>query len=414
MKGNVLVGQSGGPTAVINASLAGVYSAAKRLGADKVFGMRHGIQGLLQGDYVDMDDYVKNETDLELLKRTPSAFLGSCRFKLPRIENDREIFEKLFRQIEEMEISYFFYIGGNDSMDTIDQLARFAAEKNSDIRFIGVPKTIDNDLVCTDHTPGFGSAAKFVAASTKELIRDNKVNDQKVVTVIEVMGRDAGWLTGSTALCRGADCEGPDLIYLPEIPFDVDDFLHSIVELQKTHRAVVAVVSEGIRSKDGQYVCEYSASAKSIDAFGHKQLTGTARVLADLVNEKTGSKVRAIEFSSLQRCAAHLASLTDQTEAFMAGNAAVEAANQGLTGKFVTLLRKNDNPYICETGICNVSEVANLKKDVPREWINEEGNYVTKEFIDYVMPLIQGEVEPIMLDGLPRHIPHISQLSKQE
>lgn len=407
MRGNVMVGQSGGPTAVINASLAGVFDAARKGGAKKVYGMLHGIQGLLRGNYADMGEFIKDEMDLELLKRTPSAYLGSCRYKLPRVEDDEVIFEKLFGLLQKLEIEYFFYIGGNDSMDTIDQLAKYAVSIDSRIRFIGVPKTVDNDLVCTDHTPGYGSAAKYIASATKELIRDNKVNDQDVVTVIEIMGRDAGWLTGSSALCCGEDSEGPDLIYLPEMPFDIDGFLRSVYEAQKKRRAVVVAVSEGIRSGDGKYVCEYSGSARSVDAFGHKQLTGTARVLADVVGENMGCKVRAVEFSSLQRCASHIASLTDMNEAFLVGEMAVKAAFDGLTGKFITLERTNENPYHCETGICDVADVANRKKDVPREWITEEGNFVTKEFVEYVTPLIQGEVDPIMINGLPKHIPNI-------
>ncbi len=413
MNGNVIVGQSGGPTAVINASLAGVYDAAVRLGAKKVYGMLHGIQGLLRGNYIDMGDYVKDEMDLELLKRTPSAFLGSCRYKLPRVEDDEAVYEKLFATLAELDICYFFYIGGNDSMDTIDQLAVYAQKIDSHIRFVGVPKTVDNDLVCTDHTPGFGSAAKYIAAATKELIRDNRVNDQDVVTVLEIMGRDAGWLTGSSALCCSGDCDGPDLIYLPEIAFDIDAFLKSVYEKQKKHRAVVVAVSEGIRTKDGKYVCEYSGSSRSVDAFGHKQLTGTARVLADVVGENMGCKVRAVEFSSLQRCASHLASLTDMEEAFLVGEEAVKVARDGMTGKFIQLNRTGEDPYICEPGICDVGLVANRKKDVPKEWINEEGNYVTKDFIAYVMPLIQGEVIPIMENGLPKHIPNIKHPSRR-
>ena len=409
MNGNVMVGQSGGPTAVINASLAGVFgAAAKSIGASgKVFGMLHGIQGLLKGEYVDVGEYIKDETDIELLKRTPSAFLGSCRYKLRRVSEDEELYRRVFEMLEERDIKYFFYIGGNDSMDTIDQLSVYGEMINSPIRFIGVPKTIDNDLVLTDHTPGFGSAAKYIATSIKELIRDSKVNDQDGVTVVEIMGRDAGWLTGSSALSKGDDCDGPDLIYLPEIAFDIDEFLQCVHERQKQNRTVVAAVSEGIRLSDGKYVCEVASTARGVDAFGHKQLTGSARVLADIIANDVGCKVRAIEFSTLQRCASHIASLTDVNEAFMVGEAAVKAAREGLSGKFVMLKRTSSDPYICETGLCDVSLVANQKKDVPREWMNDAGNYVTKEFCEYVRPLIQGEFEPIMENGLPKHIPCI-------
>ncbi|MCL2539064.1 MAG: 6-phosphofructokinase [Oscillospiraceae bacterium] len=409
MKGNVMVGQSGGPTAVINASLAGVFDAAVNLhgASSKVYGMLHGVQGLLKGNYVDLGEFIGSEADLELLKRTPAAFLGSCRYKLRRAADDDGPYRQLFKMLDELGIDYFFYIGGNDSMDTIDQLSAYAAKINSPIRFIGVPKTIDNDLVLTDHTPGFGSAAKYIATATKELIRDGKVNDMDGVTVVEIMGRDAGWLTGSAALCRGDDCPGPDLIYLPEVPFDIDSFLQCIYEKQKQNRMVVAAVSEGIRFLDGKYVCEASSSLRNVDAFGHKQLTGSARVLADIIAGDVGCKVRAIEFSSLQRCAAHLTSLTDVNEAFMVGQAAVKAASEGYSGKFIMLKRVSDDPYVCQTDICDVSLVANLKKEVPREWINDDGNNVTSEFINYVTPLIQGEFEPIMENGLPKHIPYV-------
>jgi len=409
MKGNIMVGQSGGPTAVINASLAGVFNAAVQLGGEspKVYGMLHGVQGLLKGDYVDLGDYIKDETDIELLKRTPSAFLGSCRYKLRRVADDEELYRRLFKTLDELKIEYFFYIGGNDSMDTIDQLSLYADRIKSPIRFIGVPKTIDNDLVLTDHTPGFGSAAKYIATATKELIRDSIVNDLDVVTVIEIMGRDAGWLTGSSALCKGDDCAGPDFIYLPEVPFDIDSFLQCVYEQQKRNKMVVAAVSEGIRFADGKYVCEASSSLRSVDAFGHKQLTGSAKVLAEIIAGDVGCKVRAIEFSTLQRCASHMASLTDVNEAYLVGQEAVKAASAGLSGKFIQLIRVSDDPYLCETGVCDVSLVANQKKDVPREWINEAGNYVTAEFINYVTPLIQGEIEPIMENGLPKHIPYV-------
>ncbi|NLL91503.1 MAG: 6-phosphofructokinase [Ruminococcaceae bacterium] len=405
MTRNVIVGQSGGPTAVINSTLCGVYETAKALGAKIVYGMVHGIEGLINGEYINMSDYLKTEEDLELLKRTPSAYLGSCRYKLPRMSDSPQVFKDIFETLKKLDIGYFFYIGGNDSMDTIDQLSRYARETDSSIKFIGVPKTVDNDLVLIDHTPGFGSAAKFIATATKEVIRDNRVNDIDAVTIIEVMGRDAGWLTGSTAICRGDDSDGPDFIYLPEIPFDIDEFLESISKKQKEKRSIVVAVSEGIKTKDGKYVCDYSSSSRGIDAFGHKQLTGTARVLGDIVAEKTNNKVRAIEFSSLQRCAAHIMSKTDMEEAYLVGKAAVEAANDGYTGKFVSIKRLGNDPYGVTTELVDVSAVANLKKDVPRNWINEEGNYVTDEFIEYVLPLIQGEVEQFYYRGTPKHIP---------
>lgn len=408
MPKNVMVGQSGGPTSVINASLAGVFKTALDLGAEKVYGMRNGIEGLLDGRYVDLAQYIKDDVGIELLKGTPSAFLGSCRYRLPPLSKNVTAYETIFSILLELDVGYFFYIGGNDSMDTIAQLTQYAAKTDADIKFIGVPKTIDNDLVITDHTPGFGSAAKYVATSVKELIRDNRVQDMDVVTVIEVMGRDAGWLTGSAALCTGPDCDGPDLIYLPELAFDIDKFVARVAEKQRERRAVIVCISEGVRTQDGRYVCEYTPEASStVDSFGHRQLTGTARVLAGIVRERLGCKVRAIEFSSLQRCAAHIQSETDVKEAFHVGVAAVRAAFAGETGKVIIIERVDDEPYQSTMGICDVTLVANYRKDVPRNWINAEGDYVTEQFLDYVRPLIRGETSPIIVDGLPRHIENI-------
>ena len=408
MPRNAIVGQSGGPTSVINASLAGVFKTARDMGAPTVYGMRNGIEGLLNGRYVDLGEYIKNDVDIELLKGTPSAFLGSCRYKLPAFAMDEAVYEKLFAILAKLDIEYFFYIGGNDSMDTIAQLSLYAAKVNADISFIGVPKTIDNDLVITDHTPGFGSAAKYVATSVKELIRDGKVQDMDVVNIIEIMGRDAGWLTGASALSAGPDCDGPDLIYLPELVFDVEKFIERAKEIQKERRSITVCVSEGIRTSDGKYVCEYTHDAsRTIDAFGHKQLTGTARVLADVVKERIGCKVRAVEFSSLQRCAGHLQSETDMKEAFHVGVAAVRAAFAGETGKVIIIERVDEEPYQSTMGTCEVDQIANYKKDVPLTWINPAGDHVTQQFLDYVRPLIQGETSPVMVDGLPRHIDYI-------
>ncbi|MDO4566404.1 MAG: 6-phosphofructokinase [Oscillospiraceae bacterium] len=405
---NAIVGQSGGPTSVINASLAGVFKTARDLGLTHIYGMRNGIEGLLSERYVDLGDYIKNDVDIELLKGTPSAFLGSCRYKLPHLDKDEDIYKKLFGILEKLDIGYFFYIGGNDSMDTIAQLALYAERINSEIRFIGVPKTIDNDLVITDHTPGFGSAAKYVATSIKEIIRDGRVYDNNAVSIIEIMGRDAGWLTGSAALSTGPDCSGPDLIYLPEIVFDVDSFISRVEEVQRARRSVIVCVSEGIRTSDGNYVCEYTHDAsRTIDAFGHKQLTGTARVLGDVVKERLGCKVRAIEFSLLQRCAAHMQSETDVKEAFHVGVAAARAAMDGETGKVIIIKREGEEPYQSTMGSCDVHLIANYKKDVPREWINEAGDYVLEEFISYARPLISGETTPVVVNGLPRHIENI-------
>lgn len=401
---NVVVGQSGGPTAVINSSLAGVYETAKELGAQKVYGMRHGIQGFLEKNLVDMSEKIRNDLDLELLKRTPSAFLGSCRYKLPEVEENKEIYDKIFEILNEYEIDAFFYIGGNDSMDTIKKLSAYAAVIGSGIRFMGVPKTIDNDLAITDHTPGYGSAAKYIASVTKEIIRDGLVYDVRNVTVIEIMGRNAGWLTGAAALAKCEDCEGVDLLYLPEIPFDVDLFVAKIGKLLETKKNLVVAVSEGIKTAEGKYVFELTDHTEYVDSFGHKQLSGTARYLATLISEKYGCKTRPIELSTLQRCAGHMTSRVDITEAYQVGGSAVKAAFEGETGKVIILKRVSTDPYICTTDIADVSEIANVEKKVPLEWICNDGTYVSDELVHYIKPLIQAELTPVMIKGQPRHI----------
>lgn len=404
IKGNVIVGQSGGPTAVINSSLAGVYKTAIDRGANKVYGMLHGIQGLLEERVVDLSDHIRSDLDIDLLKRTPSSFLGSCRYKLPEIKDGTELYDKIFKILEKLQIEYFFYIGGNDSMDTIKKLSDYSLLNGSQIRFMGVPKTIDNDLAVTDHTPGFGSAAKYIASITKEVIRDGLVYDQEQVTLLEIMGRNAGWLTGAAALATGEDCEGPDMLFLPEITFDVDHFMKKVTDLQKVKKSVVVAISEGVKVADGRYVCELTDNIDYVDAFGHKQLTGTSRYLAGRISKEMGCKTRAIEFNSLQRCASHIVGRVDITEAFQVGGAAVKAAFEGETGKMIILKRVSDDPYICVTDIYDVHKIANIEKKVPREWINETGDYVTQEFVNYVRPLIQAELTPMMVDGLPRHL----------
>lgn len=404
IRGNVIVGQSGGPTAVINSSLVGVFKTAKDRGAKKVYGMRHGIQGLLEERYVDLSDHIQNNLDIDLLKRTPSAFLGSCRYKLPEVDKDPAVYEKIFSILKKLDIEFFFYIGGNDSMDTIKKLSDYALEMGSPIRFIGVPKTIDNDLDITDHTPGFGSAAKYIASTTKEIIRDGLVFDQDMVTIIEIMGRNAGWLTGASALAKCEDCDGPDLIYLPEIPFDIDSFIEKIAELHKVKKSIIVAISEGIRTPEGKYISELTDTVEFVDAFGHKALSGSAKYLANKIGGKFGWKTRAIELNTLQRSASHLVSRVDITEAYQVGGAAVKAAFEGLTGQMVILKRVSDDPYICITDTYDVHKIANVEKKVPREWINDAGDYVTQEFLNYVKPLIQAELTPIMVDGLPRHL----------
>ena len=406
MKGNVIVGQSGGPTAAINSSLAGVYRTAKDRGANKVYGMLHGIQGLLEEKYIDLSEHITNELDAELLKRTPAAYLGSCRYKLPEIHENMALYDKIFEILYKLDIEAFIYIGGNDSMDTIKKLSDYAIIKGHPQKFIGCPKTIDNDLALTDHTPGFGSAAKYIGTSVKEIIRDSFCLEYSkgLVTIVEIMGRNAGWLTGAAALAQGEYCQGPDMIYLPELTFDLDDFMARIHKLLETKTSVVVAVSEGIKLADGRYVCELGQSADFVDAFGHKQLTGTASYLANYVAAEVGCKTRAIELSTLQRSASHCSSRVDILEAYQVGGAAVKAADEGDSGKMVVLVRHSDDPYQCGTEVKDVHKIANDERLVPREWVNEEGTYVTEDFVTYVRPLIQGDVSPVMVDGIPRHL----------
>ena len=405
MAHNIIVGQSGCPTSVINSSLACVFATAKELGAGKIYGMRNGIEGLLEERYIDMTEYIKNSMDVEILKRTPSSFLGSCRFKLPTVEKSPETYEKIIAVLRKLDIQHFFYIGGNDSMDTIKQLSEYAKAKNiTDITFMGVPKTIDNDLAVTDHTPGYGSAAKYIASTMKEIIRDALVQPIKIVNIIEIMGRNAGWLTAAAALAKGDDCEGADLIYLPETVFDINKFVAKVQEIQKTKKQIVVAVSEGVKTADGKYVCESASSNMLVDSFGHKQLSGTATALANVISNEIGCKTRAIEFSTIQRCASHIASLTDVNEAFIVGGIAVKAAFDGETGKVGIFQRLSNKPYLMGTSIYDVNAIANVEKTVPQEWIINDGTGVSQEALDYMRPLIQGEIYPYMVDGLPRHI----------
>ena len=406
MKGNVVVGQSGGPTAVINSSLAGVFKNAMERGYNKVYGMRYGIQGFIDGQYIDLADYIKNDLDIELLKRTPSAYLGTCRYKLPGIHEDKTIYEKIFALLDELDIEVFVYIGGNDSMDTIKKLSDYALLTGARQKFIGCPKTIDNDLAITDHTPGFGSAAKYIATSTKEVIRDAMgfSYGKKNLTVMEIMGRNAGWLVGSTVLAKGEDCDGPDMIYLPEVPFDLDKFTEKVEKLLKEKDVVVVAISEGIKTAEGKYVCEFTAGSDSVDAFGHIQMTGAATYLANMIHDKLGIKTRAVEFSTLQRAASHISSKVDIDEAFAVGGATIKAADEGCTGVMVVIDRVSDDPYQSTTSVFDVHRIANDEKVVPREWINEAGDNVTDEFINYAQPLIEGTLLPVMVGGVPRHL----------
>ena len=404
MAKNIIIGQSGGPTAVINSSLAGVYKAARSLGADKVYGMKYGIEGLLKEELLELNVLLDDRMSIELLKRTPSSYLGSCRFKLPDPDTDATPFVKLFTLFDKYDICALFYIGGNDSMDTIAKLSRYGAQVGSSVRFIGVPKTIDNDLMVTDHTPGYGSAAKYIGVVMKEIIRDATVYGTKYVTIVEIMGRNAGWLTAAAALAKAEDCEGVDMICLPEVPFNVDHFVEKIERMQKEKPSIVIAVSEGVKLEDGRYVCELADDVHAVDAFGHKALTGTARFLANTVARRLDTKTRCIELSTLQRCAGHLTSRTDITEAYQVGGAAAKAAFEGHTGEMVALDRISNAPYQCGTSLHPISEVANLEKKVPLEWVNADHTAMTDEFLAYALPLVQAELTPIYVEGLPHHI----------
>lgn len=403
---NIIVGQSGGPTAVINSSVAGVYKKAKELGIKKVYGMENGIEGFLEERLIDLDKYLKKEENYELLKRTPSAFLGSCRYKLPSFEDNKEAYEKIFAILDKYDIEGFFYVGGNDSMDTIKMLSDYAKLNNKKQKFIGIPKTIDNDLPITDHCPGYGSACKYIATSLKEIICDNSSFDKnrQTVCIVEIMGRHAGWLTGASVLSKDSTCEGVDAIYLPEVPFDIDKFMDNVKDLINKKASVVIAVSEGIQTKDGKFVCELQNDDLKVDAFGHKNLSGCAKTLCDMVSSKFGVKTRCIEFSTLQRAASHIASLTDINEAESVGEKAVEYAYDGKTGMMVVIKRKETKKYSVKYEAFDIHDIANIEKKIPIKWIDSKNNTLTDEFISYVKPLINGELLPIYEEGLPKHL----------
>ena len=401
LKGACMFGQSGGPTSVINASAAGVFLQA--LSEDcitKVYGAAHGIRGVLEENFYDIGQ--EDRAELELLKTTPSSALGSVRYKLADPDKDDTDFKRLLEVFRKYDVRYFFYNGGNDSMDTCNKISKFMQKSGYEMRVIGVPKTIDNDLWATDHCPGFGSAAKYIAVSTMEVYQDARVYDTGMITILEIMGRNAGWLTAASALASLKGM-GPDFIYLPEKVFDMDQFLDSVKELYAKNKKVIAAVSEGIKDKDGRYVSEYGSDlASQRDAFGHAQMGGLASTLAAYAKKATGAKVRGIEFSLLQRCAAHIASATDIEEAFLAGQAAVKAAVEGKTDLMVAFERAPGREYKCNIKMIGLHEVANKEKKVPDEWILPDGKGVTQDYIDYALPLIQGTTSLPFEDGLPR------------
>ena len=400
MSNNLLVGQSGGPTAVINGSLYVVVSEGLANPAiGKVIGMVNGIEGFLAGRTMEMAPLAENG-ELERIRTTPGSFLGSCRYKLPEDLSD-PVYPELFKKFEEFEIGYFFYIGGNDSMDTVSKLSRYAASVGNKIRIIGVPKTIDNDLVETDHTPGFGSAAKYVASTVREIAIDASVYDNKQsVTIVEIMGRHAGWLTAASVLARKFEGDNPVLIYLPEVAFDTDAFIEKVKEKLQTTSNLVVCISEGINDGNGTFVCEL-ASDVGVDNFGHKMLTGSGKYLENLVKEKLGVKVRSVELNVCQRCSSSCLSATDLNEAVESGRFAVKAAIDGETGKMITFIRKSSEPYELEFGTADVNIICNMEKPVPQKWITENGSDIGGEFIAYARPLVQGNVEVPMKDGLP-------------
>lgn len=409
-KKNVLVAQSGGPTSAINASLAGVLKATINSGQyDRCYGSINGIMGVLSENYLDLTDKASGIPDfINLLTHTPAMYLGSCRFKLPDFKDDDSSYSFIFSQFKKLNIGAFFYIGGNDSMDTVLKLSNYAKEIDSDVKIIGVPKTIDNDLCQTDHTPGFGSAAKYIATSILEIAHDTYIYAVKSVTIVEIMGRDAGWLTAAAALARNSYSSAPHLIYLPEVPFDNDRFLEDVKKELSVRNNVIIAVSEGIRDKDGNYITAAKAMA---DTFGHQQLSGAGKALEFLVKENINVKVRSVEINVLQRCAAHNASKTDLDESFAQGEKAVSLAEEGKTGCMVILNRTSNTPYTVEYNYAQISGIANEAKSVPTEWINKDGNDITGELVEYLAPLIQGEVQQYYENGLPKYL-DVSHLHK--
>lgn len=400
---NAVVGQSGGPTAAINATLSGVIAAELEkmaVSGGTLYGMKHGIDGMLKEELWELNGIFADPADIELLKMTPGAALGSCRTKLPDPEKDPAFFENLFCIFEKYGIGRFYYIGGNDSMDTANKVSKYADMVGYEFSAIGVPKTIDNDLCGTDHTPGFGSAAKFIATTIAELRRDTAVYAQKAVTVVEIMGRDAGWLTAAAALADTKNGVGADLIYLPELPFSFERCCEDIKKCWENHSDLIIAVSEGVKYENGEYL---GADGSRKDKFGHVSLSGTAKVLSERIKAELGCKVRAIELNTPQRCALHIASKTDIDESAGVGRAAVEAAYNGASGVMAAYIRTSNAPYTVKYEMLKVSEIANQVKAVPRNYINEAGNNITAEGREYLRPLIVGEVAPIYENGIPKH-----------
>ena len=400
---NMLIAQSGGPTAAINASLSGAIQEAIRSGEiGQVYGALNGVEGMLAGTIIDLRAQFSRQEDFTILECTPAMALGSCRFRLPQEEEDPALYQKIDGIFRRYDIGYFFYIGGNDSMDTVDKLSRHFARTGQDIRIIGIPKTIDNDLPGTDHSPGFGSAAKFIATSVLEIIRDCYVYDTDSVTIVEIMGRNAGWLAASAALPRTVGARAPHLIYLPEVVFDPEQFIRDVKEILSLTRNCIVAVSEGVRLSDGTFAAENFQSGV-VDAFGHRYLSGVGKYLEALVRDKVGCKVRSIELNVLQRCSSHLLSATDVRETRKIGSYAIRFALQGQTGVMMVFERVSNRPYMVRIGCRPVAEIANREQLVPRAWINKQGNDITEEMFDYLLPLIEGEVSHPTQNGMPQH-----------
>lgn len=401
LKGACIFGQSGGPTSVINASAAGVFmEALKQDAITEIYGAEHGIKGILEEKLFDIRK--EDIHELELLKNTPSSILGSVRYKLRPVSVDDTDYKKILEVFKKYNVRYFFYNGGNDSMDTCNKISKYLQSQKYDCNIIGVPKTIDNDLFGTDHTPGYGSAARYVATSLMEMYLDTHVYDTGMIVIVEVMGRNAGWLTAASSLASLKGC-GPDLIYLPEQPFDVDEFIEDVSNVAaKKNNKVIAVVSEGIKDYSGKYITEYLVSLKR-DSFGHAQLGGIATVLAGILSDQMKVKVRPIIFSLLQRCAAHIASAQDIEEAFMAGTMAVRYAVEGYSDKMVVFKRDpSSKKYKINYELIALDAAANTEKTIPLNWIKEDRTGLTQDFYDYALPLIQGDPQIPMEDGLPR------------
>lgn len=408
---NCIVAQSGGPTVAINASLAGVISGVMNSSEyDICYGSINGILGILNENYLNLTDIFSDEENLQRLKTTPAMYLGSCRHKLPDYKDDDSPYVFIFHQFDKLGIKAFFYIGGNDSMDTVLKLSDYAKKINSPVKIIGIPKTIDNDLCMTDHTPGFGSAAKYIASSMLEIAHDTFIYAVKSVTIVEIMGRDAGWLTAAAALARNGYSAAPQFIYLPEVDFDKDKFISDIKKALTTTNNVIVAVSEGIHDADGSYI---TSSESVADQFGHQQLSGAGKALEFIVKENIGVKVRSVEINVLQRCASHLASLTDIEESFAQGQKGVELATAGITASMVCLKRTSNDPYTVEYTYSAIKDIANEAKSVPREWINDEGNDICAPLIEYLTPLIQGEVPVSYKNGLPDYM-DVSHLHKNQ